>query len=56
MRTKGNSIILARVVIPPLASTGCGVTYNEEEGTLPKIGFVIFQFDREIETIPVRLW
>jgi len=56
MRAKGNSIIIARVIIPPLTSTGCGVTYNEEEGTLPKMCFVIFEFDREIETIPLRLW
>lgn len=56
MRTKSDSIILARVIIPPLTGTGCGVAYNEEEGTLPKICFVIFEFDREVETIPTRLW
>ncbi|KAH9009258.1 hypothetical protein EDB85DRAFT_1903187 [Lactarius pseudohatsudake] len=55
MRAKGSSIILTRVIIPPLTSTGCGVTYSEEEGTLPKMRFIIFKFDRKVETIPAPM-
>jgi hypothetical protein len=52
MGAEGDSIIIARVIIPPLTSSRGGVTYNKEEGTLPKMCFVVFKFDRKVETIP----
>ena len=52
MRTESNSIIVARIVVPKITDAGRGVTCNEEESTLPEIGFIILELDGEVETVP----